>query len=123
MGISPFSSTSVSVHDRCHGNCEYARAARKQPNPKSYTVISSTEVSGYLILEIKYDNCTNYEGRKILMFDRGTKLPKLRRQGGIDPHFSKSTTHIHPIARFEPTLRGHAMAVKLAHTLRHYDDV
>lgn len=101
----------------CNGMCAASVAARKQPNPNRYTVKSSTTVNGYLILTIKYDNATNYEGLKILMFDRGTLLEKLRRQGGIDPHFLDSETHIHPIARFEPTERGHAMAVKLAHAL------
>lgn len=101
----------------CNGSCAASVAARKQPNPKDHEVKSATTVNDYLILTIKYPNATNYEGLKILLFDKGTRLQTLRRQGGIDPHFLESETHIHPIARFEPTERGHAMAVKLAHSL------
>lgn len=87
------------------------------PDPRRFTVLSHTTVNGYLILELQYPNCTNYEGRKVLLFDRGVTMTRLKRQGAIDPHFSKSEKFNHPIARFEPTARGHAMAVRLAQTL------
>lgn len=55
-------------------------------------------------MSIRYPDCTNYEGLKILVFEKGTKLEHLLNQGMIDPHFG--TEGIHPIARFVPTKDG-----------------
>lgn len=114
---------SRSSYDRggCNGTCAASVAIRSNPVPSKYQIVSETRVNDFLILDLKYDNCTNYEGHKILMFDRGIKLERLKRQGGIDPHFFPSETKIHPIARFEPTPRGHAMAVALAQGMRKHE--
>ena len=110
MGIGPrIASASVADH-----NCVYKDAVDKQPNPRKYTLISQNKFSGYLVLVLRYDNVTNYEGEKILMFDKGTSLRRLLAQGiGIDPHFLNHPKYVHPIARFEPTALGMAMAVRL----------
>jgi hypothetical protein len=114
----PFSKSSL---DTCDGTCSKSFEQRRQefgnPDPRRYGVLSHTTVNGYLILELHYPNCTNYEGRKVLLFDRGVTMVRLKRQNAIDPHFSNSAEYNHPIARFEPTARGHAMAVRLAQTL------
>jgi hypothetical protein len=79
------------------------------PDPKCYAVLRSQYSQHYLVLEVQYPDCTNYEGRKILVFD--CKVLDLVRQGAIDPHFSE--TGFSPIARFEPTPRGWELALSL----------
>ena len=83
------------------------------PNPKKYKVLNYTYDGKYLIVLVNYPDCTNYEGNKILMFEN-VHVEDLFNQGSIDPHFSNNSKKISPIARFEPTLRGWEMALKLA---------
>lgn len=42
--------------------------AQANPDPSKYEIISALKVGHYLIVEISYDNCTNYEGHKILVY-------------------------------------------------------
>lgn len=82
------------------------------PNPNNYVINQTRQIGRYLIVEMNYPDCTSYEGNKILMFQ--TTLVQLEEQKTIDPHFSKNKKYISPIARFEPTDKGLAMAVHLA---------
>lgn len=82
---------------------------KQDPDPLNYKILSSFESGDYLILEIKYLNCTNYEGKKILVY-KGVTLLELFNQKYLDPHFSNSEIYKHPIARFVPTDEGLAMA-------------
>lgn len=83
------------------------------PNPKNFVILRSQRIGAYLIMEIHYPDCTNYEGHKVLLF-KGTTREKLLNQGSIDPHFSNNKRMISPIARFEPTPTGWSMARKVA---------
>lgn len=87
------------------------RKRRSLPNPKpdNYTIIRHEVIGEYLIIEIQYLDCTNYEGRKTLVFN--CQLQDLLNQKLIDPHFSESKSFISPIARFEPTERGWEFAI------------
>jgi hypothetical protein len=82
------------------------------PNPFRFDVVEAEHINGFLLLVIKYPDATNFEGLKILLFDRGVTLDALLQQRAIDPHFSDSQEYIHPIARFEPTGRGWNLARK-----------
>ncbi len=66
-----------------------------------------------LILKIRYKDCANYEGVKVLVFEN-CKLINLLNQKQIDPHFSDNKKFLSPIARFEPTERGWEWACKFA---------
>jgi len=79
------------------------------PDPANYQLVDTLTIGNFLIVEIKYPNCKNYEGRKILVYE-GVTWQKLRSQKLIDPHFSANKKFISPIARFEPTDRGWRMA-------------
>lgn len=81
------------------------------PNPKSdnYRIIDHWQFDKYLVIKIKYSDCTNYEGVKVLVF-RAT-MKELKKQRLIDPHFSENKDFISPIARFEPTKEGWIDAV------------
>jgi hypothetical protein len=82
------------------------------PNPANYSIIRSEVVNGYLIIELKYHDCTNYEGKKIMVYE--CALGDLLKQKLIDPHFCDSKKYFSPIARFEPTERGWNNACILA---------
>ena len=83
------------------------------PDPLKYTIINIEKMGAVIILEVKYDGCTTYEGHKILLYHK-TTIEALWRQGSLDPHFSTKGGYISPIARFAPTDLGREMAGHLA---------
>jgi len=84
------------------------------PNPQKFEIIWEENYYDHLILVVKYPDCTNYEGKKILLFDEGVTKKEIVRQGMIDPHFSDNPNYISPIARFVPTKKGLNLAKLLA---------
>ena len=74
------------------------------PDPNNYVILKHEQVGAFLIVKIKYLDCTNYEGVKILVFK--TTIEKLKAQKYIDPHFCENKKFISPIARFVPTTEG-----------------
>jgi len=58
-----------------------------------------------LIVGIKYHDCKNFEGKKILVF-KNLYIERLEMQKLIDPHFSENKNFHSPIARFEPNDEG-----------------
>lgn len=87
------------------------------PDPKKFTIIKHEEVGEYLILEVKYDGCTNYEGKKILVY-QGVKIIDLWKQGSLDPHFSNNKQYHSPIARFRPDKEGWTNALRFTRCQR-----
>jgi hypothetical protein len=79
------------------------------PDPSRYEILQHTPIEGWLLIWIKYLDCTNYEGCKILVYE-DTTIDQLRRQRLIDPHFSENPEYRSPVARFEPTPHGWSMA-------------
>ena len=90
--------------------------ALPNPNPKNYTILRNRVIGRRLLLEIQYHDCTNYEGKKILIFE--CTLVDLIKQKLIDPHFCENKDYFSPIARFEPTEEGWENACLLAHNLK-----
>jgi len=90
--------------------------APPNPNPFNYQIVNSIEEGGYLVILIQYPDCTNYEGRKILVY-KGVNKAHLVLQGSIDPHFSENKEKYSPIARFVPTLEGWQLALELVKSL------
>lgn len=91
-------------------------AMLQNPDPRNYVIARAESVGLHLVVEIIYPDCTNYEGRKVLLFENVT-LVQLLRQKAIDPHFSKNQQMRSPMARFEPTERGWALALAVAKDL------
>ena len=81
------------------------------PDPSNWIINDYWDDGDYLLVDITYPDCTNYEGRKHLLY-KGVTLKKLKAQKLIDPHFSESKKYYSPIARFEPTMKGWGMAMK-----------
>jgi hypothetical protein len=80
------------------------------PDPKNYIIKRYIQIDKYLLIEINYPDCTNYEGNKILLYENIT-LNQLKSQKLIDPHFSENKNYVSPIARFEPTDKGWELAL------------
>lgn len=80
------------------------------PDPHKYEIERHNMTGQFLSVQIRYPNCTNYEGRKILIY-YGITIEKLIEQKYIDPHFSDNPKYKFPIARFEPTDNGWLMAL------------
>ena len=95
----------------------YPRPKFPNPNPENYVILDEWSCGHphqeyYLVLKIRYPDCTNFEGEKILVYHNVTKTSLLT-QKLIDPHFSNKTGYHSPIARFVPTSYGWEAAVKL----------
>lgn len=88
------------------------------PDPNNWKIVKAKEVGKYLILMMQYPDCTNYEGKKIMVFENIT-LVDLVNQKQIDPHFFPANKKVKsPIARFEPTDRGWVMAEAFANYMK-----
>lgn len=79
------------------------------PNPTRFIIKSIEEKGPFLIVVVEYLDCTNFEGRKILVFEGVTRHELLSCQV-LDPHFTNTTGVISPIARFVPTEHGKILA-------------
>lgn len=73
------------------------------PDPKIFEIIQTCESGDFLVARVKYPNCTNYEGEKILVFE-GLTAKQLKEMNFLDPHFLK--TNVNLIARFRPSYNG-----------------
>lgn len=91
---------------------ELKKQIAKNPDPSNFVIIDVFEAEKFTVLNVKYPNCTNLEGNKILVV-RGSAVDILKRRT-LDPHFSKDGF---VVARFEPTDKGWAWACDFAQTI------
>jgi hypothetical protein len=73
------------------------------PNPRNFEIIKLKEIGKFTIAEIKYPDCNNYEGHKILLF-YNVREETIRNYDFLDPHFCDNKKHLSPIARFDPEI-------------------
>ena len=76
----------------------------QNPDSNNWTILRSIYMKPFLIIEIFYPDCGNYEGKKIIVFQ--ATLSELQNQIQIDPHFGQNKNMLYPIARFQPTEEG-----------------
>ena len=81
---------------------------KNEPKPDDFKFITFEQYKGMVIVEIYYPGCTNFRGRKILVFE-GVTMKMVASRKVIDPHFLDHGTRS-PIARFTPSERGWKMA-------------
>lgn len=106
MGIfRPISSSSVDSTEPSRGG---------NPNPQRFEILRVAKQGTFLIVEVRYPDCTTYEGRKVLLFKGNMTEAKLRRLESLDPHFTNNPQVVAPVARFEPTPNGWDMAIRRA---------
>jgi hypothetical protein len=94
---------------------ELEKVQKLNPRADKYIIEKSIQVDSNLVLFIKYLNCTNYEGNKILVY-KNTDIQTLLKvnNGLLDPHFSNNDNFINPFARFVPTQEGLEKSIELA---------
>ncbi|MCK5613733.1 hypothetical protein KAR91_68345 [Candidatus Pacearchaeota archaeon] len=95
----------------CLSCIEAYKRQPRNPDPSNYEVLKHKQYGSLLIVMLKYHDCTNYEGTKILVFE-GIEILDLYKQEVIDPHFCDDVKHHSPIARFVPTEEGWEYAVR-----------
>lgn len=83
------------------------------PDPSKFTIEKLQTEGDYIIVLAWYHGCTNFEGRKVLVY-YGTTESIIRSKTSLDPHFCDDRRCLSPIARFEPTIRGWKAAVLFA---------
>lgn len=84
--------------------------AGSAPDPLHWTLLAKVEFRNAHVLRVKYPDCTNFEGVKIMVY-RGAYSPRV----DLDPHFTDDP-HA-PIARFRPDEEGWRLAIALAMSL------
>ena len=82
------------------------------PDPDNFTIIDRYDYGIYSALQVRYPDCTNYLGMKILVFKDPPKFDNIDR---LEPHFCEEQDHPTPIARFVPTSAGWNMAINFIH--------
>lgn len=88
------------------------------PDPMRWTLLRGQKVGRGYVAEIRYPDCTNYEGKKILVFQAASMESIVKQnQGMLDPHFTDDRKMVAPVARFEPTERGWELALLIAANL------
>lgn len=85
------------------------------PNPKKFFVIQKKQIGDFCILLVKYPDCKNFEGIKVMVFE-GDAL-EISKAQILDPHFSDKAGALAPVARFVPTPKGWFMAETLCRLL------
>jgi len=89
------------------------------PNPESFEILSIDSYSGsgggFCVAVIRWHGAENFDGRKVAVYEASPV--ELRTARRLDPHFQERLGPLVPVARFEPTGRGVAMAHAVASEL------
>lgn len=119
MGVNPWGKLSNSTYDdkpTCVANT--SPTVLPNPKPNNFRILASFQFGNYLLLSIEYPDCTNYEGKKILVY-KDCDITDLMKQWSIDPHFSENKAYHSPVARFVPSEEGWQMAQKFIQAMRY----
>jgi len=112
-----FGHKSSSSYDRIvyRDRIEY-RDPPPNPDPQNFRIGRSLDMDPWFIFEVTYPDCTNYEGKKILVY-KNTNIIDIIRQKSMDPHFSDNKKFRSPFARFVPTNEGWEAAIKFCEAM------
>lgn len=91
----------------CWTDPDNSEAKAPNPSPERWTLLELVEFKHAHVVVVQYHDCTNYEGKKILVRKGVWEAPNY-----LDPHFAEKMEA--PIARFPPTLEGFDMALHIA---------
>lgn len=85
------------------------------PDPSNFRIEALVEQNGHCLLSVKYPNCTNFKGTKVLL----VKATKKRILGlkVLDPHFLEEGSNIEVLARFRPTKQGWELGLSVLKSL------
>lgn len=108
MGLFDFGSANTAGGSGKPG-CSAGTAPKPpMPDPEKFRILKLEGVNDWSIAEVHYPACTTYGGRKLLVYAAPPGVVK--RQAILDPHFLERDDRLSPVARFEPTTRGRALA-------------
>lgn len=79
----------------------------RNPDPERFNVERTHTVGSYVCAMIDYVNCTNFEGKKIIVFENSV-AEDVWTAKNIDPHFMEEGNII---ARFRPDDEGWSDAI------------
>ena len=88
------------------------------PDPEKYEILLICTAGEYTLLKVRYPNCTNFEGIKVMLYNK--PMTAFSGMPPLDPHFCDNGC-LSPIARFEPTETGWFMGVRLMNDLHKKD--
>lgn len=88
----------------------YVNKTLPNPNPNNFNIVKIETVNCFTVVIVKYPDCTNYEGVKILVY-KDLELSTIVNAKFLDPHFCENKICCSPVARFEPTEQGWNMAI------------
>ena len=100
MGISPLKKS-------CCTGYSNTPAPAPNPRPDRWTLLQKAEYANGYVLRVKYHDCTNFEGVKVMVY-RGHYTPRR----SLDPHFYEGSDA--PVARFRPDNDGWSSACAFA---------
>lgn len=80
-----------------------------QPDLKKFRIHRTIPCGKFVIVEVTYENATNYGGRKLLVYHL-TSVTSVYEAKLLDPHFCERGECLSPVARFEPTEYGMRLA-------------
>ena len=103
MGVGPFRISS-SFHD---SNRAFTFSS-PNPDPRNFVLEKSGTIGDLAIAMFRFPGCTNYEGRKVLVYRKDVFIRCLA-DGIVDPHFCEKEEYC-PLARFVPTEYGWELA-------------
>ena len=116
MGLGPrIGSRCLCNTDKMGCDCETKKFPN--PDPNNFRIEVIRPCGEFVALCVVYPDCTNYEGRKILVFKDSHEKFHGVHVGTLDPHFCDQG-HSSPVARFEPTDRGWQMAIRFMEMMR-----
>ncbi len=97
------------------GSGDSQKVLISQPDARRFVIVENIVIGSYVILKLKYEGCTNYNGYKISVYEK-LELDNHKFSDGLDPHFLDDG-RLCPIARFEPTVKGMHWARMLVEVL------
>lgn len=99
--------------------------AMSAPDPRNFRIVTLKQCGYALVAMVEYPNCTNFEGKKILVY-HGVGADELKKAEVLDPHFSddfKDEFKLPLVARCLPTIGGWKMAVEFAGRIGAFEPV
>jgi len=117
--LSSRSSSSYESHNTVRVNVVNTVKPFPEPEPDNWEFVRQYQHPNALVIEIRYPNCTNYEGRKVMVFKIKGGFSELmkKNKGLLDPHFHDTQGFVPLLARFEPTTEGWKLANNLAKSI------
>lgn len=91
--------------------------ALPNPDPRKFKVRSVQVFKRAAVLTVDYSGCTNYEGRKVLVFKvkSEAEAKRIAASAELDPHFCEHDERM--VARFRPSVAGMQLAREFAEML------